>query len=375
MRVCYLLNARYPTEKAYGILIDSMVRGFIEAGHTVEVAFPRRSAIDPTPLEGVQYFPFGPRIITKSNWIFFFYRWIGVILLPPIFARSQADVVIANDVLQVAFAPRSKKVFWDLHDIPAYEHWWRCWFVKRALQRANGIISTNQLKLDELKKIATLPPSIVLANPVTFDEKVVRAITRASARERLNLDSEQKIVVYAGQLYDWKGVDTLIHAMEFLDRDVSTYIVGGMGTDLERCQKLGTKYVHLIFVGMRPLDEVPFWLRAADIVVLPNSGRFAVSARDTNPMKAIEAVGAGVCMVASDLPSLHQAIPEGLPAKFFRPDDPKSCADVIRELFSDPTQRAELLSRVNSYHVLSSVERALMLTRWFDGLERSYDLI
>src|SRR3989338_7168842 len=52
----------------------------------------------------------------------------------------------------------------------------------------------------------------------------------------------------------------------------------------------------------RPHDEIPFWLRAADILVLPNTAIEDISKYYTSPMKLFEYMASGRPIVPSDLP-------------------------------------------------------------------------
>ncbi len=65
MRILLLLNARFPTEKAYGIQTITMAEGYVAAGHQVAIAFPRRTDDLPPPISGVIFLPFGARLLPK----------------------------------------------------------------------------------------------------------------------------------------------------------------------------------------------------------------------------------------------------------------------------------------------------------------------
>lgn len=340
MHVLILLNSRFPTHKAYGLQVLAMARGFVESGASVTVAYPRRSTDVPPTVDGVRFFPFGPLAPLLHPRLFPFYRLLSLLSLPRVLDALRPDVCLVNDPVQAAFLPRPWRLLWDVHDLPDPGRWTRRWLVRRILRRAQGIISTSQRKLDRLQALGMpLPPSIVLPNPVTFDPHVYQSITREQARGRCMM-GEGPAIVYAGQLYDWKGVDTLVQAAAFLPPQSHIHIVGGMGDDLERCQRLAEALpagsAEVIFHGQRPAEDIPHWLRAAEVVVIPNSGKYRLSVEDTNPLKAIEAMAAQASIVASDLPALRDALSGYGAVRFFRPDDPEALALEVKQLLEHP---------------------------------------
>ena len=91
-------------------------------------------------------------------------------------------------------------------------------------------------------------------------------------------------------------------------------------------------------------------MKAADVLVLPNSGKDTVSRLYTSPMKLAEYMASGTPIVASDLPSLREALDESN-SVLCAPDDPSALAGALMKLLSD----AEL-SRKVSAKALSDVK-------------------
>jgi glycosyltransferase involved in cell wall biosynthesis len=365
MRVLILLNSRFPTHKAYGLQVLAMARGFAESGADVTVAYPRRSMDEPPHLVGVRFFPYGPLSILIHPWLFPLFRLLGLVGLRQLLEDLKPDFSLVNDPVQAAFLPRPWRVFWDVHDVPDPRRWTRRWLVRRIVRRVQGIVSTSQRKVDRLQGLGVpLPPFVVLPNPVTFDPYVYRSITREQARARCMI-GEGKAIVYAGQLYDWKGVDTLIQAAAFLPAMSQIHIVGGMGEDFERCKRaadaLPAGSAPILFHGQRPAEDIPSWLRAADVVVIPNSGKHRLSAEDTNPLKAIEAMAAEAVIVASDLPTLRDALAGYPAAVFFRPDDPADFALQTDRLLQNGSKLSSLQNQAKGHQLLTAQARAVSI--------------
>ena len=63
--------------------------------------------------------------------------------------------------------------------------------------------------------------------------------------------------------------------------------------------------------GFRPAGDVPLYLAAADVGVVPNRAAPRISSHYTSPLKVFEALASGLPLVVSDLPSLRDVLDEG----------------------------------------------------------------
>jgi glycosyltransferase involved in cell wall biosynthesis len=146
-------------------------------------------------------------------------------------------------------------------------------------------------------------------------------------------------VVYAGQLYPWKGVDVLVEAMALVPR-ARLVILGGMEgeRDLERVRAL-VRARGLLgrteMPGLVPHERVRAELGRAAAVVVPVL-RTAMTERHTSPLKAFEAMAAGRPLVMSDLPSSREIVREGETALLAPPGDADALAAALRRLLDDP---------------------------------------
>jgi glycosyltransferase involved in cell wall biosynthesis len=369
MRILLLLNARFPTEKAYGIQTITMAEGYAALGHQVAIAYPRRTREIPAPIAGVEFLPFGRLRTLIFPWLFHPFRFLGIFQAIGPLRNFRPDLVIANDPVQTAVLSKWFRVVWELHDLPNMHRWSRRVLLKRILKNVRGIVSTNQLKLDALKELGKLPLHIVVPNAVTLDLERYRGMSRDASRQALGISLQEKIIVYAGQLFDWKGVDTLIESAAFLPSDHVIHIVGGSGQDLERCKRLAAHLpspsAKIVFHGLRPKEEIPTWLRAATLVVIPNSGRFEVSIRDTSPLKLFEALAAGAAIVASDLPSIREVMEEGGAVAFTPPDDPQTLAKTINRLTADVSHIETMRQAAELFFVRTGKIRAQEIATFF----------
>ena len=101
----------------------------------------------------------------------------------------------------------------------------------------------------------------------------------------------------------------------------------------------------LYFVDHVASSEVPTWIAAGDIGVIPLPSKPDRFARFTSPLKAFEFQAAGVPLVASDLPSVREVLTHGENAWLVDPDDPGALAAGLARLLADEDLRKSLGAR------------------------------
>ncbi len=136
--------------------------------------------------------------------------------------------------------------------------------------------------------------------------------------------------MYAGHLYPWKGVDTLLQALALAPRARGAHRrrPPGWSRTCERLQALAATLgleSRVTFTGLVAARRRRRHLARADVLVLPNSAT-ALSARYTSPLKLFEYLAAGRPIVASDLPALREVLRDGANAWLVPPDDAAALA-------------------------------------------------
>ncbi len=359
MKLYYIANLRIPTEKAHGIQVMKMCESFARAGADITLVLPRkRNPIieDPILFYGIQK-PFPiiklPMIDFGSSSAFFFTLSSVTFYISLFFFllnKKSADTVLytrGEVALVLARLLPQKKFFWETHIKP--EHMRR---YMNVLSRASGIITVTRYYADELvhsfgaqqEKLLVAPDAVELQDFVVHDSK-------EACRGRLNLPIDKHIVVYTGHLYDWKGVDTLAETAEFLPEDTLLVFVGGTTADVSRFKKQYGDNHKIQIVGQKPYHDIKYYLKSADVLVLPNSGKSTTSQFYTSPLKLFEYMTSLVPIVVSDLVSMREILTDES-AVFFEPDNAKDLAEKIRSILAD-TVKAETIAQKAYQDVLS----------------------
>lgn len=262
----------------------------------------------------------------------------GVKMLRIIF-REKPDVIFVREaplaiILSLVFSP----VVFEMHDFPEK----RLWLHKILLKRVARIVSTNRWKAEQITSVFGIPAEKILYVPNGVDLAEFNvAFSTKEARERLGLPTDVTLVVYTGQLFSWKGGDILLAATKFLPDTFRTYFIGGTKEDQQKVASVVPDYDRkkALILPHQPHDLIPVYLRAADVLVVPNTAREEISKFHTSPIKLFEYLASKKPIVCSDIPSLREIVSEK-EVLFFSPDDPKDLAKKIETTVANPENAA-----------------------------------
>ena len=169
-------------------------------------------------------------------------------------------------------------------------------------------------------------------------------------------------LLFAGRLSKEKGVDVLIEAVGLMGPQ-ATLDVAGDGPEREGLVRLAERLApgRVRFLGRLSKAELQPRLLAAAVLVIPS--RFY----ENQPMIVLEAFGAGLPVVGSDLGGIHELIDPGVDGLLVPPAAPRPLAAALTELLSDPG-RARRMGRAGR----AKVERDHSVDDHLLGLETLY---
>ena len=164
-------------------------------------------------------------------------------------------------------------------------------------------------------------------------------------RERLGLTPDDIVVAGIGRLLRVKGFEYLVaaHAHALEEFPQLRLVLVGDGDERGRLEER-VRALEIAdsvrFAGTAARDEIPAYLSAADIVVVP-SVRYEGYV-DGLPNVALEAMAAGRPLVATDVGGLPELVRQGITGVLVAEKDPSALADGILELARDPDLRERL---------------------------------
>ncbi len=195
-----------------------------------------------------------------------------------------------------------------------------------TLQKAQAVICVSA----ELRGLALTygaRPDFTRVIPNGYDPEAFRPIPQKAARETLGLRGDTRILLYAGNLYPVKGPDLLLQSYSRLNgwRSRSRLVLVGEGFWRarleEQARRLGLA-ARVRFAGARPHEEMPRWLAAADVVVLP-------SRSEGWPTVVVEALAVGRPVVATRVGAVPEMVRDGKNGFVVESAEPGALADAL----------------------------------------------
>jgi glycosyltransferase involved in cell wall biosynthesis len=342
MKLIYIADVRIPTEKAHGIGIMKLCEGFSSIGANIQLLVPRRFNfiktspfdyygikkkflikkifhIDLIPLENI----FG-QFSSRLSYLFFSFFSFFYILVKDFnrnnfyFSRNTLPLFLLSFF--------SKNIFYEIHSFPNFDSSYIRFSYRIFLKRLSGIITTNSFKKEVLvEKFKVSPDKILICHNGVDIKKFDLSEGQKECRKKLKLSEDIKMILYSGHLYKWKGVDVLAEAAKLLPKNIDIYFVGGTEKDVERFKKRYLDFSNIKIIGHKPYFEIPYWLKSADILVLPSTAEENISNYWTSPIKLFEYMASKTPIVASDVFSNKEILNKDN-SFLIKPDDPKALA-------------------------------------------------
>jgi glycosyltransferase involved in cell wall biosynthesis len=345
LNIYYVYNSRFPTERGQGIQIAKAVDGLTQLEHRVTLIVPER---DQTTL--VKRIKSVRRWYNLKNEINVIYidtpkpkgRLItlagSVVLVWKVWSllrKKSVDLIYSrDDFVAGIFAILGFKTFYEGHFEPergslGHKFW---------LKRANGIVVNTKKLLKRYEALGFNKQKLLyLPNGVDkswFDQKPTQIL-----RRKLNIPKNEKLVVYAGSMYEWKGIEALIEAMKEVER-ACLVLIGGMKEDLIKWKKKALNKKNIYFLEQVSHEELKKYLASADVLVVPHSSEETHSRDYTAPIKLFEYAVLKKPIVASNIPSVTNLLSKS-DLLLVKPDDSRALAKGIKNAFKVNTKMVE----------------------------------
>lgn len=209
-------------------------------------------------------------------------------------------------------------------------------FLPPTLGRVDRVIAHTRSYAHTSRALRGRPLAVI---PSAVDTRRFRPDLDGSVvRKRLGLEG-QLVLIFTGRLVPHKGVDVILRALRDLPEDVSLILVGH-GPRLADLQALARRLgvdARVRFATNVSDDELPLYLRAADLFVFPSENRL-----EGFGLAVAEAMASGLPVVIADMPGVREVIEPGVEGLLVEPLIAHDLGDRIRELLYDPARRAAM---------------------------------
>ena len=310
MKLYYVVNARIPSDKAYGIQVACM--------HEAFKTLVEAKLVTPAQLRVPDWYASGRVGFFASSVIFMITS--GAYLLYKRLIGEQFFVFTPDmDSFSGTLLPFIAPTIAEMHSPQKPTFLARLFFA-----RVRGVVATTKQTKEALITSFGIPEQNILVEPNGADEALLqKEISKQEARKKLGLPDEP-FALYVGRFYAWKGLGILAEVAG--SSSLPIRLVGGTREEYEHVT--GKSGEALLFAGARPQAEVPLWLSAADVLLMLGTAKNDDSYRYTSPMKIFEYLGARRAVVASKTPAVAGIIPQGV-AFWYEPDNAAALAQTI----------------------------------------------
>jgi teichuronic acid biosynthesis glycosyltransferase TuaC len=225
--------------------------------------------------------------------------------------------------------------------------------IRWAFQRAARIIAVSR-PLREAAIALGASGSVVDVVPNGVDRARFHPQDRAAARASLGIPEGGPVALYVGNVEEHKGAVDLMHAFGRVSADVpgARLMVVGDGAAMPSCRRLAVQTgANVVFAGARPHAEVPAWIGASDVLVLP-------SWNEGTPNVLLEALACGRRAVATSVGGVPDVLSNDVAGILVPPKNPEVLARAVARALSEPYDPASVLAAL---HVPDWNESAAML--------------
>jgi glycosyltransferase involved in cell wall biosynthesis len=215
----------------------------------------------------------------------------------------------------------------------------------RCMLAADLVVTLGEAMREEIVARG-VPADKVLIVPNAVSEEFLQPLPDAGAlRKELGIAPNEHVVGEVTSLVPHEGIGTLLEATRLLkDRGVKvrTLIVGD-GPERPALQRqaadLGLGQA-VIFTGRVPAAKVREFHALLDVFVVPRTPDRVCQL--VTPLKPVEAMASGLCVVTSDVKALAEIIKPDVTGALTIPQDPVALADSLELLVCSPDIRKKL---------------------------------
>ena|SRR5579885_2510344 len=181
-------------------------------------------------------------------------------------------------------------------------------FQSWMLPHCAGIIATSPLHAEELRKRYRIADVTLVRNVPVY--RHVTATNRL--RQHLGLLPETRIVLYQGGLQPGRGLEMLVSAAPYLQKDIVIVMIGpdmlGTRAKLEALIARHNVEDRVKIIAEVPYEELLEWTASADIGVTLLPPDYSLNVRTSLPNKFFEYLMAGLPVLSSKITAINDVI-------------------------------------------------------------------
>lgn len=361
MRIAYLARSIVPSRTANSVHVMKTCQAYARLGHMVDLWVPAWcEGVEPNVRDLHAFYGVEPSFTVHRVPMPFAGRleaaWLSGFL--PLLARLGRPALVHSRSLASAWGAacllRAPTLFETHAPRPESPRLAKLFDELAASPYLRGVIVITRALASLVAPDLPAGANLIVAPDGVDAAWLDQAPSRGEARRTLDLAGEtRRIAVYTGQLYEGRGVGLILDVARRRS-DHLFVLVGGHSADVERTRERARELDNVVVAGFRPPAEIPAWLAAADVLLMPYADRVAIagggdSSAWASPMKMFEYLAAGRPILASTLPVLREVLADGVNALLLPYDRAEAWSEALARLAAE-AGLAEALARTARRH-------------------------
>jgi glycosyltransferase involved in cell wall biosynthesis len=236
---------------------------------------------------------------------------------------------------------------------------------KWIYKSANMVLVTSSMFKDYFESVLTLNTENIEHLPQYAEDLFFQSVNESIVEIAASNESKKYNFVFAGNIGDMQGVETIIKAANELREHLNiTFHIVGDGSKSEECKKLANNFElsNVVFYGRKPVEDMPKYYSIADamLITLKNNkalsytvpgkvqsymaaGKPIIGAINGETRRVIETSGCGLCCEAED----HKGLAETI-LKFCNSESIREMGINAQKFYSENYSKGKFISRLES---------------------------
>ena len=255
--------------KEFDVIVHSLKRGLINNNKIFEFNFK------------VKYmkisFPDYINSIFVFNYLIHFFAFFYEAI------KSNGDIFYANDLdvfvpVWIAAKIKGRKIIYDTHEYytevkPENISKFKLLilkilsFIEKRMMKSTIInITVCELFADTFEKKYNIKKPYVIKNV----SNIVHYEQKNLLREKLNINEEDKVVIYLGSLFPGRGVENIMNSIQYINKNINIVLIGPTTNEDYKLKiiKKAKKYNNFFYYGSVDQNNVFDYLHSADLGII-----------------------------------------------------------------------------------------------------------